>query len=156
MTLIRYTIATIFLSCSTLNAEMVYNFNNPSFNGQGYSAHVLSLEQLQFNRQKDISDEYQAELDRIERELDNSVLNKFIRNLESRVYATLSKQLVDNIFADCGGETGVTCSNTGSAEIEDATISWVRDETTGEITLIIDSADGYTEITIPGLGELTF
>ena len=147
----------LFLSCATLaQADLVYQFKNPSFNGQGYSAHVLSLEQLQFNRQKDIDDEIQAELDRIERELENSVLNKFIKNLESRIYATLSKQLVDNIFADCGGETGVECTNTGTAEIEDATISWVRDETTGSITLIIDSADGYTEIVIPSLGELSF
>lgn len=141
---------------SATSADMVYQFKNPSFNGQGYSAHVLSLEQLQFNRQKDIDDEIQAELDRIERELENSVLNKFIRNLESRIYATLSKQLVDNIFADCGGETGVECTNTGTAEIEDATITWSRDEVTGAITLIIDSADGYTEIVIPSLGELAF
>lgn len=141
---------------SATSADMVYQFKNPSFNGQGYSAHVLSLEQLQFNRQKDIDDEIQAELDRIERELENSVLNKFIKNLESRIYATLSKQLVDNIFADCGGETGVECTNTGTAEIEDATISWTKDEITGSITLIIDSADGYTEIVIPSLGELAF
>lgn len=137
-------------------AEMVFSFKNPSFSGQGYSAHVLSLEQLQFNRQQDIDDAIQAEQDRIERELENSVLNKFIKNLESRVYATLSKQLVDNMFASCGEETGTECSNSGTAEVEDATITWERDPTTGSITLTIDGPDGYTEITIPGLGELTF
>lgn len=147
----------IFLTLAEpASADMVYQFKNPSFSGVGYSAHVLSLEQLQFNRQKEINDEIQAELDRIERELENSVLNKFIKNLESRIYATLSKQLVDTMFAACGGDTGITCQNSGTAEVEGSTISWVKDETSGSITLIIDSPDGYTEITIPGMGELNF
>ena len=77
------------------SADLVHSFKSPSFSGNGYSAHVLSMEQLQFNRQKDIDDEAQREADRLERELENTVLNKFIRNLESRIYATLSKQMVE-------------------------------------------------------------
>lgn len=150
-------IVPIFLAfAQPASGDMVFQFKNPSFSGIGYSAHVLSLEQLQFNRQQDIDDAYQAELDRIERELENSVLNKFIKNLESRIYATLSKQLVDNMFANCGDETGAECANSGTAEVEGATITWERDPTTGSITLTIDGPDGYTEITIPGAGELTF
>lgn len=144
------------ITATAVRADLVYQFNNPSFSGNGYSAHVLSIEQLQFNRQKDIDDAIQAEQDRIERELENSVLNKFIKNLESRIYATLSKQLVDNMFAACGGDTGVACVNEGTAEVEGATITWVKDPVTGSITLTIDGPDGYTEITIPGMGELTF
>ncbi len=146
----------ILLSTVTVGADLVHSFKSPAFNGQGYSAHMLSLEQLSFNRQKDIDDEAQREADRLERELDNSVLNKFIRNLESRIYATLSKQMVDNMFAACGGEDEPTCSNTGTTEVEDATITWTKDPTNGSITLVIDGPDGYTEITIPGAGEFNF
>jgi hypothetical protein len=146
----------VMVKATIAGADLVYNFKSPAFNGQGYSAHMLSLEQLTFNRKKDIEDEAKREQERIERELENTVLNKFIRNLESRIYATLSKQLVDGMFAACGEEDQPACSNTGSTEVEGATITWTKDETTGSITLIVDGPDGYTEITIPGSGEFNF
>lgn len=150
-------VSSIVLTFATaVSADLTYQFKNPSFNGIGYSAHVLSLEQLEFNRREDIRKEREAEQERIERELENSTLNKFIKNLESRIYATLSKQMVDNMFAACGDETGVTCANSGTTTVEGATIAWTKDENTGSITLVIDGDDGYTEITIPGPGEFTF
>ena len=149
-------LAVLLLVPSIASADLVHNFKNPSFSGNGYSNHVLGIEQLQFNRQQDIDDAAQAEIDRIARELENSTLNKFLRNIESRIYATLSKQMVDNMFAECGGDTGVECSNSGTTEIEGATITWTKDLETGSITLTVDSPDGYTEITIPGPGEFNF
>ena len=148
--------ALLLLIPSGANADLVHKWKSPSFSGMGYSSHVLGIEQLQFNRQKDIDDEARAEAERIERELEQSTLNKFIRNVESRIYATLSKQMVDNMFASCGGEDEPACATSGTTEIEGATISWTKDETTGSITLTVDGADGYTEITIPGPGEFTF
>ena len=50
-------------------AEMTWGFKNPSFSGQGYSTHVLSVEQLQFNRQKELHDEARAAAERLERAL---------------------------------------------------------------------------------------
>jgi len=151
----RYILLLLFLP-TVASADLVHQFKSPAFNGQGYSAHMLSVEQLTFNRKKDIEDEAKREQERIERELENTVLAKFIRNLESRIYATLSKQLVDNMFAACGEEDQPACANTGTTEVEGATIVWTRDETTGSITLVVDGPDGYTEITIPGSGEFNF
>ena len=46
---------------------------------------------------------------------------------------------------------------TGTAEIEGSTITWIKDETTGSITLeIIDDEGTTTTITIPGAGEFNF
>jgi len=148
--------ALLLLIPSGANADLVHKWKSPSFSGMGYSSHVLGIEQLQFNRQQDIDDAARAEAERIERELEQSTLNKFIRNVESRIYATLSKQMVDNMFASCGGEDEPACATSGTTEIEGATISWTKDETTGSITLTVDGDDGYTEITIPGPGEFTF
>ena len=134
------------------NAELQFTFKNPAFNGQGYSSHVLSTEQLVFNRNKDRRDEMEAEAKRIERELENTTLNKFIKNLESRIYATLSKQMVDAMFAECS----TSCATTGTAEIEGSEITWTKDSTTGEITLTVISDDGTTTISIPGSGEFNF
>lgn len=149
----RLTVALLLLASSSASfaSELTWGFKNPSFSGQGYSAHVLSVEQLQHNRKEDIRKEAEAEARRIERELENSVLNKFIRNVESRIYAQLSKQMVDAMFADCTD----TCSNTGTAEIEGSTITWVKAD--GMITLTIVQADGtVTEISIPAEGDFSF
>ncbi len=138
-------------------ADLVHNFKSPAFTGQGYSAHMLSLEQLTFNRKEDIEKEAEREAERIERELENTTLNKFIRNLESRIYATLSKQLVDSMFANCGEGTDIpVCPTSGTTDIEGAEITWSKDATTGAITLIVDGPDGYTEVTIPGPGDFNF
>jgi len=151
-----FTITLILLFATPINADLVHNFKSPSFSGQGYSAHVLSMEQLQFNRSQDIAKKAEAEANRIERELENTTLNKFIRNLESRIYATLSKQMVDSMFAGCGEEDQPACADGGSTTVEGAEITWSKDPTTGNITLIIDGEEGYTEITIPGSGEFNF
>ncbi len=149
----RLTLALLFVafSSSNVSADLVWGFKNPSFSGQGYSSHVLSAEQLQFNRKQDIKKEAEAEQRRIERELENTTLNKFLKNVESRIYAQISKQMVDAMFADCSD----TCSNTGTAEIEGSTITWVKAD--GMITLTIVSEDGtVTEITIPADGDFSF
>jgi hypothetical protein len=135
-------------------AELTWGFKSPAFHyGNGYSSHVLSVEQLQFNRKKDLQDEANAEAKRLERELENTTLNKFIKNVESRIYATLSKQMVDSMFTDCGS----SCANSGTAEIEGSQISWAKDTTTGAITLTIVEEDGSTTtIEIPGSGNFNF
>ena len=133
--------------------EMNFGFKSPAFNGSGYSTHVLTVEQLQFNRKKELDDEAQAEAERLERELENSTLSKFVKNVESRIYATLSKQMVDAMFADCS----TNCAESGTADIEGSTIYWEKDSVTGNITMRVTEDDGtVTEITIPGSGEFNF
>ena len=145
------------LAITPAHSELTWGFKSPAFHhGNGYSTHVLSVEQLQFNRMKELKDAQRAEAARIERELENTTLNKFLKNVESRIYATLSKQMVDSMFADCDATT-TTCANSGTAEIEGSTISWSKDTVTEEITLIITEEDGTTTtISIPGAGEFNF
>ena len=150
-------ILTACLGHAVSASELSWGFKSPAFHhGNGYSSHVLSVEQLQHNRRQDIKDE-QARIQRdLERELENTTLNKFIKNIESRIYATLSKQMVDSMFADCDPTTA-TCANTGTAEIEGSTITWSKDAVTEAITLTIVAEDGSTTtITIPGAGEFAF
>ena len=132
----------LFVALTAIGAtasEIPWTFKSPAFHyGNGYSSHVLSVEQLQFNRKKELEDQRKSELARLERELENTTLNKFIKNDESRIYATLSKQMVEAMFAE-GSE-----------------ITWTKDSTTGEITLTVISDDGTTTITIPGAGEFNF
>ena len=145
---------TVCLGHTVSASELNWGFKSPAFHhGNGYSSHVLSVEQLQHNRKQDLKDKADAEARRLERELENTTLNKFVKNVESRIYATLSKQMVDSMFADCGN----SCANSGSAEIEGSQISWVKDTTTGAITLTVIEEDGSTTtIEIPGSGDFNF
>ena len=147
----------LLLAVSSASAgELVYEFSNPAFSGRGYSNHVLSTEQLRYNREQEIRERREAEQRRLEREMEDSILKKFVTNLESRIYATLSKQMVDNMFTECEeGDDTCTQPDGGSTEVEGATITWQRDDS-GAITLTVDGDDGFTEIQIPGPGELLF
>ena len=142
-------LALITLLTTATAGELTHDFKNPSFSGQGYSNHVLALEQLQYTRKQDIEDKIAKALRDAEREEENEVINKFIANVESRIYANLSKQLVDNMFSADG-------ATSGTAEIEGATIFWEKDTDLGEISIIITEADGtVTTLTVP-VGDFGF
>ena len=83
-----------------------YTFKSPSFNGNGYSAHVLTIENQEHSRKEQIKKEIQAELDRIKNEKNNTNLAKFLNNLESRIYAQISQNLATAMFADGGATSG--------------------------------------------------
>jgi len=134
-------------------SELTHNFGNPSFSGVGYSTHVLSLEQLRYNRENEIRDDAKSAAAAAERDEENTTINKFIKNVESRIYANLSKQLVDNMFGEsCTGE----CPTSGTADVEGSTIYWVKDTTTETITLTITQPDGTTTIMSVPLGDFNF
>ena len=80
--------------------EIVHTFKNPSFSGIGQGAHYLTIENQEHARKKAIEDALEAARKAAEREADNTTLAKFIRNLESRIYAQMAKQLVENMFSN--------------------------------------------------------
>ena len=133
---------------SHLNADqIVHKFKSPSFNGIGTSSHYLTIENQEYTRKLTIKEEIKALQDEIEREKENSTLARFMRNLESRVYAELSRQLVNNLF-------GETPQSEGVLTVEGNTIAYTSDGVT--LTLKITEADGtVTEIVIP-IGTFTF
>ena len=146
----------VFSSTIGTTSELVHDFNNPAFSGNGYSSHVLSIEQLQFNRKKGVEDDAKSAAAAAERKENNTTINKFIKNVESRIYANLSKQLVDNMFGTTCDSSTTTCPTSGTAEVEGSTIYWIKDATTEIITLTITSADGaVTTMSVP-LGDFNF
>jgi len=127
--------------------QLVHKFKSPSFNGVGTSSHYLTIENQEFSRKLTIKEEIKALQDEIEREKENSTLARFLRNLESRVYAELSRQLVNNLFGEIPSESG-------TITLEGNTIVYSSDGIT--LTLTITEADGtVTSITIP-IGTFTF
>ncbi len=127
--------------------QIVHKFKSPSFNGVNTSSHYLTIENQEFNRRKVIKDEIKAAIEEAERDKENSTVQRFIRNFESRVYAELSRQLIANLF-------GETPQDSGTISLEGNTIEYSSDGT--YLTLKITEADGtITNITIP-IGSFTF
>jgi curli production assembly/transport component CsgF len=126
---------------STAHAQLVHQFNSPSFSGQGYSSHVLTIEQLEASRRKAIADAQKSAQEKAERDAKNTNLAKFLVNVESRIYAQLSKQLADAMFAE-GSAT------TGTFDFQGTSISYVKSGT--DVTLTIVETNGNrTDITVP-------
>jgi curli production assembly/transport component CsgF len=126
---------------STASAQLVHQFNSPAFGGQGYSSHVLTIEQLESTRKKTIADAQKSAQEKAERDAKNTNLAKFLVNVESRIYAQLSKQLADAMFAEGSADTG-------SFDFQGTTISYIKTGT--DVTLTIVEATGNrTEITVP-------
>ena len=140
-------ISVLFVVAALSADEMTQKFKNPSFSGEGTSSHYLTIENQEFSRKEAIREEIKAYVEDLEREADNTTLARFIRNLESRIYAQLSRQLVDSLF-------GETASEFGTLELQGNTIEYrVEDD---KVTLIITDEEGNTtEITVP-LGSFTF
>ena len=145
-----------FLNTKILASELVHGFKNPAFSGDGYSNHVLSVDQLQEQRKQKNIDDAKSAAAAAERAEKNTTITKFIANEESRIYANLSKQLVDNMFGEGCDSSTTTCPTSGSSEIEGATIYWVKDTTTEIITLTITDENGnVTSMSVP-IGDFVF
>jgi hypothetical protein len=127
--------------------EMVHKFKSPSFSGIGTSAHYLTIENQQYTRKMTLKAELKALQDEIERDKENTTLARFIRNLESRIYAQLSRQLVENLF-------GETPSDSGVLELEGNRIEY--NVVDGIITLNITDSDGNTTTISLPIGSFTF
>ena len=144
------------LNTSILADQLDFGFKNPAFSGNGYSQHVLSVDQLQTQRKKEMKEEEKSAAAAAARAEKNTTINKFIANVESRIYANLSKQLVDNMFGTSCDSSTTTCPTSGTSTVEGATIYWVKDTTTEIITLTITDANGnVTSMSVP-IGDFVF
>ena len=146
MKTIIITILAVF-SATTWATELVHSFQSPAFiPGNGYSTHVLTIEQLEANRRKAIRDAEKAAVDQAARDAKNTNLAKFLVNVESRIYAQLSKQLADAMFSDG--------ANSGEMDFQGTNIVWVKSAT--DVTLTItDANSGVTTVTVP-IGSFAF
>jgi len=141
---------TLFVAIFVQNVKadtITHKFKNPSFSGINTSSHYLTIENQEFNRKMSIKEEIKAIQEQLERDKENTTLARFIRNLESRIYAQLSRQLVENLF-------GETPSTEGTLTLEGNTIQYSIED--GVITLIITDENGnVTEIQLP-IGDFSF
>ena len=127
MTRTLISICAFLVSFSILAAPIGdFQFKSPSFNGIGYSSHVLTIENQEATRQKARDDKVQSALDKAASDAKNTNLAKFLNNLESRIYAQISQNVATAMFANnsCTVTASSTC--TGSINFQGSTIAWSR------------------------------
>ncbi len=137
-------IGLVVLSSSVSASTIEHKFKSPSFSGINQSSHYLTIENQETSRKEAIKQELEDLQEQLERDAENTTLAKFIRNVESRIYSTLSRQIVDSMF-------GENPSTSGEFNIEGTGISYVTDG--DSVILTVTDEDGsVTTITIP-LGD---
>ena len=137
----------IFFNKTVQADEILHKFKSPSFSGVNSSSHYLTIENQEATRKQAIKEEIEAYTDQLAREKDNTTLARFIRNLESRIYAQLSRQMVEQLF-------GETPQKQGKLTLEGNTIEYIVEDDTITLT-VTDESGGTTNITVP-IGDFTF
>ena len=122
-------------------APIEHEFNSPSFNGVNQSSHYLTIENQETSRKEANEQEQEDAAKQAQREADSTTQAKFIRNVESRIYSTLSRQIVEEMF-------GENPSDEGSFEVDGTGITYVKDNDEVELT-ITDEYGKVTVITVP-------
>lgn len=134
-------IISICFALSVSADEIVHKFKSPSFSGIGQSSHYLTIENQEKSRRDKIAQDVEDRIAKAERDANNTTLAKFLRNVESRIYAQIAKQLVENMFSN--GEA----AQFGSFTIEGNTVTYekiILDDGVEVIRLTIVSDDGTT------------
>ena len=140
-------ISLILVVSSSAYAQQVFTFKSPAFTGIGYSSHVQTIENTETTRKQAIEAKRLQDIKDAALEAKNNNLSKFLNNFESRVYAQLSTQLVNNLF-------GENPQNSGTVTVEGNTIQYTK--SVDQISLTVTAADGsLTQVAIP-IGQLKF
>jgi hypothetical protein len=138
----KWLITISLFACPVLANDLVFQFKSPSFNGIGQSAHFLTADEQERSRRAAILEDIESRANDLLRDAENTTLAKFTRNLESRIYSQLSRDLAESLFNSEEGGTG------GVFDLEGNQISFVNTGT--EIVLTVTDTDGgLTEIRIP-------
>lgn len=132
----------ILTTAQTNASEIIFQFNNPSFSGVGYSSHVLTIYNQELSRKLALEAERKAQSLRAELDAKNTTMARFISNLESRVYNELARQITEKLFEGTGAQVQ------GSFAFNGGTISYVKSGNMIEVT-IRDENNTVTTMSVP-------
>lgn len=132
-----------FLAASTATAAPLpdYTFKSPSFNGNGYGTYVLTIQNEEYTRAQAIQQALEAAKQQAATAAQNTPLNQFLTNLESRVLAQVSQNLATAMFA--GGS-----STSGTFNFQGNTIYWQNNGSNISLQ-VTDNLGNVTTINVP-------
>jgi hypothetical protein len=129
---------------TTANAELVQNFKDPTFSGNGWASHVLTLEQMRQGAQNAKDSKAAAEKASEAATAANTPLSKFMALFTGQVYSQLATQLTNNLFKEC---TGANCNSGNFMVTETQQIQWKK--IGNEVTLTVYDGKKVNDIFVP-------
>lgn len=147
-------LATLLSISISARAELVQQWKNPAFSGQGWSSHVLTIDSIEKSRRDQIEADRKSAIAKAEAELLNTPLNRFISLFQSQVYAQIATQLSNNLFQNrCAAPDGSAvpgCVNptTGTFALDGNTITWRKENDKVTLT-VVDAKGTVTVVTVP-------
>ena len=144
-------ITTILLAiclCSSVGAsELTFDFDSPSFSGEGKSSHYLTIENIEKTRKDAIKAAEKAAADKVIADAKSTAIAKFKANVEARFYTALAKQLTDNVFGTDGLQQD---SGTFTSPVGGEIVTWTTPSDTGNVVVTVTETDGtVTTFTMP-------
>jgi hypothetical protein len=127
-------ISTVVCLVTTMaNAELVQQFKDPTFSGNGWSTQVLTLEQMRQSAQQQKDAKIAADKAAADSVAASTPLAKFMSLFTGQVYSQLATQLTNNLFNSCTASPTNACSNGSFMVTETQQIQWVK--AGGSVTL---------------------
>jgi len=151
-------------TCSMANAELVQQFKDPTFSGNGWATQVLTLQQMEQNQKAANASAEAAKVSAAQSAAANTPVAKFMSLFTSQVYSQLATQLSNNLFSTCKDSSGAAIpgcnpATTGTFNVDSTTtVNWfktVNDPAYGgqsSVTLkVVNTADSSqnTTLTVP-------
>ena len=149
MKILAHIILLCFLFTGVQASEITFDFDSPSFSGEGKSSHYLTIENIEKTRKDAIKAADKAAKEKAEQDAKNTAVAKFKANLESRFYTALAKQITTNVFGADGLQQD---SGTFTSPIGGEVVTWTT--TSGQspdtVTVVVTESDGtVTTFTMP-------
>ena len=147
MKILAHIILLCFLFTGVQASEITFDFDSPSFSGEGKSSHYLTIENIEKTRKDAMKAADKAAKEKAEQDAKNTAIAKFKANLESRFYTALAKQITTNVFGADGLQQD---SGTFTSPIGGEVVTWTTPSGTGNVTITVTETDGtVTSFTMP-------
>lgn len=122
------------LTANFAHAELVQQFKDPTFSGNGWTTQVLTLEQMRQSATAAKEAKASAAEAQAKSDAQNTPLARFLSLFQGQVYSQLATQLTNNLFQSCTG--GTTSCGQGQFNVTNTQqIAWTKDLNAGTVTL---------------------
>jgi hypothetical protein len=125
---------------TSAHAELVQQFKDPTFSGNGWASQVLTLEQMRNSAQNSLDSKAASDAAAAAAAASGTPLAKFMALFTGQVYSQLATQLTNNLFKEC---TTGACANGSFMVTDSQQIQWTK--LNGQVTL-----NGYDGKTVNG------
>jgi hypothetical protein len=120
------------IALSTVHAELVQQFKDPTFSGSGWSTQELTIIQMEQSAKATIASQQASAASAAAAAAAQTPIAQFMSLFTSQVYSQLATQLTNNLFSSCTSANGAAipgcnASTSGTFNINPTTVvSWYK------------------------------